>query len=89
MKAIANYDSKRKLVRLSEDNTNTDSGDLLRRGEKNVLTKTESQLNINIFGFGCNALIIHNYSKTALVSTPVDIPVLVTKIFGYFRVRDG
>jgi hypothetical protein len=86
MKAIANYDFETKAVRFSADNTNTNFRGLLRRGKVNVLTKIKSQLNRNIIGFVCNAHIIHNCIKTAFDSMPVDIEVLVTKIFGYFHI---
>jgi hypothetical protein len=45
MKAVADYDLETTLVGLSADNTNTDFGDLFRRGNENVLTKIKSHLN--------------------------------------------
>jgi hypothetical protein len=59
---------------------------LLGRGTENVLTKIKAQLSRNIIGFACNAHIIHNCTKTAFDIMPVDIKVLVTKIFVYFHI---
>jgi hypothetical protein len=86
MKAIANYNLETKVVGLSGDNANTDFGSLLRRGKESVLTKMKSKLNRNINDFGCSDHIIHNCPKTASDSMPVDIEVLVTKIFGHFHI---
>jgi hypothetical protein len=86
MKAIATYDLETKIVRLSGNNTNTNFGSLFRRGKENVLTNIKFQLNRNITGFDCNVHIIHNCSKTAFDSMPLDIKVPVTKIFGHFHI---
>jgi hypothetical protein len=83
MKEIVNYDLETKVVGLSADNTNTDFRGLTCK--ENMLTKIKSQLNRNLIGFGCNAHIIHTCTKTAFDSMPLDIKVLVTKNFGYFR----
>jgi hypothetical protein len=42
MKAIANCVLETKAVGTSADNTNTNFGDLLRKGRENVLTKIKS-----------------------------------------------
>jgi hypothetical protein len=81
MNAIANYDLETDVVWLSADNTNTDFEGLLRRGKENVLTKIKSEINRNIIGFRCN---VHNCAKAAFDSMPVDVEVLVMKIFGIF-----
>jgi hypothetical protein len=86
MKAIDNYDLETKEVGLSADNTNTNYGGFPRRGKENVLIEINFQLNRNIIGFGCSAHIIHNCTKTAFDSVPVNNEVLVTKIFGYFHI---
>lgn len=86
MKTIASYELDTKVIGLSADNTNTNFGGLLRRGTENVITKLKTQLNRNIIGLGCNAHIVHNCAKAAFDSMPIDIEVLVTKIFGYFHI---
>ena len=86
MKAIGSYELDTEVVELSDDTTNTNFGGLLRRGTENFITKIKSELNRNIIGLGCNAHIIHNCAKAAFDSMPIDIEVLVTKIFGYFHI---
>ena len=54
-----------------------------KEGTENVITKIKSELKRNIIGLGCNA---HNCAKAAFYSMPIDIEVLVTKIFGYFHI---
>jgi hypothetical protein len=84
MKEIANYDLETKVVGLLTDDTNTNFGSLRGRCKTNVLNNIKSQLNRNIIDFGCNARIIHNCAET-FYFIPVDIKILVTKIFGYFH----
>jgi hypothetical protein len=76
--ATAN-DLETDAIRLSADNTYTDFGGLLRSGKDNVLTKIKSKINRNIIGFCCN---VHKCAKVAFDSMPVDVKILVTKIFG-------
>jgi hypothetical protein len=84
MNAIANYDLETEVIRLSTDNINTNFGGLLRKGKEKLLAKMKSVLNRNIIDFGFSAD-IQNCPKTAFGSMPIDIEVLVTKIFEYFH----
>ncbi|XP_071038982.1 uncharacterized protein [Parasteatoda tepidariorum] len=86
LNALFEFQLKDKMAGLSADNTNTNFGGLLRRGTENVHTKLQTELGRDIFGFGCNAHIIHNGAKTAFDCLPVDIEVMVSKLFSYFKI---
>jgi hypothetical protein len=49
------------------------------------ITISETCLNRNIIGLVYNMHIDHNCAETALVSMPIDIKVLITKILEYFN----
>lgn len=57
----------------SADNTNTNFGGLNRAGRVNVHTKVKDSLQREVIGLGCPAHIIHNATRTALDTIPIDV----------------
>lgn len=68
----------------SADNTNTYFGGLNMAGRVNVHTKVKDS--VQWVGLGCPAHIIHNATRTALDTIPIDVGYLLKKIFGYFHI---
>jgi capsid portal protein len=68
------------------DNTNSNFGDVKRKEEENVFRKVQSDLDRPIVGIGCSAHIVHNSVQTACDSLPLDIEVIVIKIYKYFHI---
>lgn len=78
---------KEKVICLSADNTNTNFGGPNRKGEENVFKKLKTSLNRPIFGIGCSAHIINNTVHTACDALPLDVEVVVVKIYKYFHIH--
>jgi hypothetical protein len=57
-----------------------------RKGEENVFRKVQSDLDRCILGVGCSDDIVHNSVQTACDSLPLDIEVIVIKIYKYFHI---
>jgi len=76
-----------KIISFSGDNnTNTNFGGIARKGKNNVFLKLKNTLKRNILGLGCCAHVIHNSIQYAADSLPIDIEIIVCKIFGYFHI---
>jgi hypothetical protein len=83
---VKKYRLEEKLVCYIADNTNSNFGGLKRKGEENVFRKVQSYLDRHILGIGCSAHIVHNSVQTACDSLPLDIEVIVIKIYKYFHI---
>jgi hypothetical protein len=57
------------------------------KGEENVFRKVQSDLGRPILGIGCSAHIVHTSVQIACASLPLDIEVVVIKIYKYFHIR--
>ncbi|XP_053277202.1 uncharacterized protein LOC128438617 isoform X2 [Pleuronectes platessa] len=86
MVVIEKFSLENKVVAFSADNTNTNFGGLNRVGRINVHTKVKNALQREVIGLGCPAHIIHNATRTAMDTLPIDVEYLLTKIFGYFHI---
>ena len=71
---------------MSADNTNSNFGDLNRVERVNVHTKVKTAMQRKVIGFGCPAHIVHNTSRTAMDTIPVDVEHLLRKLYGYFLI---
>jgi hypothetical protein len=85
MQYVKKYKLEEKLVCYTADNTNSNFGGVKRKGEENVFRKFQSDLDRPILGIGCSAHIVHNSVQTACDSLPLDIEVIVIKIYKYFH----
>jgi hypothetical protein len=75
-----------KIISFFGDNANTNFGGIARKGKNNVFLKLKNTLKRNILGLGCCAHVIHNSIQYAADSLPIDIEIIVCKIFGYFHI---
>ena len=80
------YKLTEKLIAFSADNTNANFGGVLRRGQNNIFFRLKTQLGKELIGIGCAAHVVHNCAKTASDTLPVDVEVIVNKIFSYFHI---
>lgn len=55
-----------------------------RHGQGNVFRKLQKALSRQIFGIGCSAHILHNTVQTACDALPVDVEVIVVKVYKFF-----
>ena len=86
MVVIEIFSLENKVVAFSADNTNTNFGGLNRVGRVNVHIKVKNAVQREVIGLGCPAHIIHNATRTAMDTLPIDVEYLLTKIFGYFHI---
>lgn len=84
LKCITKYGIDGKVVCLCADNTNTNFGGVNRKGQGNVFRKLQKSLCRPIFGIGCSAHILHNTVQHACDSLPIDVEVIVVKVYKYF-----
>ncbi|CAI6360864.1 unnamed protein product [Macrosiphum euphorbiae] len=83
---LKKFELEEKIISFSGDNTNTNFGGIARKGKNNVFLKLKNTLKRNILGLGCCAHVIHNSIQYAADSLPIDIEIIVCKIFGYFHI---
>lgn len=76
---------KSKIIGISADNTNTNFGGSKRKGQKNVFQLMEKSLGIELFGIGCSSHIVHNGIKAAADLLPMDVEIVIGKLFQYFK----
>jgi hypothetical protein len=86
LQCVKKYKLEEKLVCYTADNTNSNFGGVKRKGNENVFRKVQSDLYRPILGIGCSAHIVHNSVQTACDSLPLDIEVIVIKIYKYFHI---
>ncbi|KAE9529165.1 hypothetical protein AGLY_011961 [Aphis glycines] len=77
LKCIKKYSIDSKVVCLCADNTNTNFGDVKRKGQGNVFRKLQKSLSRPILGIGCAAHILHNTVKTACDALSIDVEYTV------------
>lgn len=78
-----NLDSK--IIAFCGDNTNSNFGGAARKGTRNIFHNLKMVLNRDILGVGCAAHIVHNTIKTAADCLPIDVEMIVHKIYYYFH----
>lgn len=77
------YELQQKMVGFCGDNCVTNFGSRDRRGENNVFFRLK-QFKPSLIGIGCAAHIVHNALKYACEFLPIDIEVIVVKIYSQF-----
>lgn len=75
-----------KIIAFSGDNCNTNFGGILRKGKKNVFSILNNNLKTNINGIGCAAHILHNAIQSSADVLPIDVEIIVNKIFQFFHI---
>jgi len=85
-KVLSHWDVLKKVIAFSADNTNTNFGDVNRRGKNNVFYKLKESINTNLIGIGCAAHILNNSIQTAADTLPIDIQAVLGKIFQHFYI---
>jgi hypothetical protein len=83
---VKKYKLEEKLACYTADNTNSNFGGVKRKGNENVFRKVQSDLYTHILGIGCSAHIVHNSVQTACDSLPLDIEVIVIKMYKYIHI---
>jgi hypothetical protein len=85
LQVIRKLGLENKVIAISGDNTNTNFGELKRKGTNNVFCKIKEDLNRGVIGLGCVARMNHNCAHSSINTIPLDIEGLVVKFFGYFH----
>jgi hypothetical protein len=84
---VKKYKLEENLVCYTADNTNSNVGGVKGKGNEIVFRKVQSDLDRPILEIGSSALILHNSVQTACHSLPLDIEVIVIKIYKYFHIQ--
>lgn len=74
------------MVALCADNTNCNFGGAARRGRNNIFHKMQDFLDKKLIGVNCVTHILNNCVQTASDLLPVDVEVLIIKIYSFFYI---
>ena len=85
MQTAKQYGLEEKIISVCADNTNKNFGGSRRGGSNNVFALINRSLRTKIVGAGCSGHIIHNAAKAGCEVLPVDIEIMILKIYSYFR----
>lgn len=80
------YNIKDKLLAICADNTNCNFGGAARGGRNNVFYKIQAANSNILLGVNCAAHVLNNCIQTAAECLPIDIEVIVVKIYSYFYI---
>jgi hypothetical protein len=86
MEVLKVNDLCNKIVGFCGDNCNTNFGGVERRGKNNVFAHLKMMLGRDLNGIGCGAHIVHNSFQTAVDVLPIDVEIIVVKIYKYFHI---
>lgn len=86
LEVLEKFDLKKKVVAISADNTNTNYGGKKRKGKNNLYFKLQEKSENNLIGIGCPAHIVHNAVQTGADSLPIDIQLIIGKIYQHFHI---
>lgn len=86
LEVLEKFDLKKKVVAISADNTNTNYGGKKRKGKNNLYFKLQEKSENNLIGIGCPAHIVHNAVQTAADGLPIDIQLIIGKIYQHFHI---
>ena len=75
-----------KVVAFCGDNCNTNFGGVKRKGQNNIFRRLQQELKCEIVGVGCAAHICHNCLHHAVDVFPIDVEVIVVKIYKFFYI---
>jgi hypothetical protein len=74
-----------KVVELCAGNTNSNFGGAERKAQNNVFSKLQRNLGHGLIGVGCAGPIFHDTVRAATNILPVDVEMIVSKIYLYFK----
>lgn len=77
---------KKKCIAFCADNTNTNFGGRQRQGKQNVFTRLRDNLKESLIGVGCPNHILNNAVHKGCDTLPVDMEMLILKVYNYFSV---
>jgi len=83
---IEKHELNRKLVAFCSDNTNCNFGGAARKEVNNIFRKLNDYIGRELIGIGCFAHIVHNAVQAASDCLPIDIEVVVVKIYSHFYI---
>lgn len=83
--SLSKFDITNKLLALCADNANSNFGGSQRKG-KNVLYKMQQSSKHKLIGVNCAAHILNNCISTAVDCLPIDIEVILVKIYSHFYI---
>lgn len=86
IKTLQSNNLLEKVICYCADNTNTNFGGVNRKGKVNVFTKLQGKLDRKLLGIGCGAHIVHNCVQHGVDQLPIDVEVIVVKIFKFFYI---
>lgn len=86
IKVLEKMGISKKLICFCADNTNLNFGGRVRNGRENIFRKLIASLKKNIMGIGCIAHILNNCVNKACEMLPIDIEVLIVKVFKHFHI---
>lgn len=75
-----------KCIGLAADNTNTNFGGMKRKGVNNLFKKLNASRGKPLVGIGCVAHILNNCVQNATDVLPIDVEVIVVKLFKHFYI---
>lgn len=86
LEVLQKSDLLKKVIAISADNTNTNFGGKKRKGQNNLYFKMQENTVNNLIGIGCPAHVIHNAVQTAADCLPIDLQLIINKIYQHFHI---
>jgi hypothetical protein len=86
LEVLQKLDLLEKVIAVSADNTNMNFGGKKRKGKNNLYFKMQENTVNNLVGIGCPAHVIHNAVQTAADCLPIDLQLIINKIYQHFHI---
>jgi hypothetical protein len=83
---LQKLDLLEKVIAVSADNTNMNFGGKKRKGKNNLYFKMQENTVNNLIDIGCRAHVIHNAVQTAADCLPIDLQLIINKIYQHFHI---
>lgn len=75
-----------KMIAFCGDSTNCNFGGAARKGQNNIFHKMQNFIGQKLIGVNCAAHILNNCIQTAAECLPIDIEVIIVKIYSFFYI---
>jgi hypothetical protein len=85
LEVLQKLDLLEKVIAVSADHTNTNFGGKKRKGKNNVYFKMQENTVNNLIGIGGPAHVMHNAVQTAADCLPIDLQLIINKIYPHFH----
>jgi saccharopine dehydrogenase-like NADP-dependent oxidoreductase len=86
LEVLEKLDLLENVIAVSADNTNTNFGGRKRKGKYNLCFKMQENTLNNLIGIGRPAHVIHNAVQTAVDCLPIDLQLIIKKIYQHFHI---